>query len=194
MRPRRESIEIETEIETGIFFVKKLNLLTTLIFIFPKIQTYISNKLSFPACYKKALLYVVAWRKSCLRHNIPANAQVLYRRLCVALKSEFFISKKHLKPRSERNRENLFNVINYILADQVTIMKTTLYYRAEFPKLCVAANWCAVKGSKVCREIFVFLTESHRVNGGYWVRRMRQLPRAPLENTTYSFIFQYMFF
>ena len=31
-------------------------------------------------------------------------------------------------------------------------------------------------------------------SGGYWVRRMRQLPRAPLENTTYSFILLYMFF
>ena len=86
-----------------------------------------------------------------------------------------FISKKHLKAGNERNRDNLFNVINYILANQVTIMKKTLYYRAGFPKLC------AVKGIKVCREIFVFLIESHRVNGGYWVRRMRQLPRAPLK-------------
>ena len=73
-------------------------------------------------------------------------------RLCVALKSEFFISKKHLKPRNERNRDKLFNVINYILANQVTITKKTLYYRAGFPKLCA--------GIKVCREIFVFLTES----------------------------------
>ena len=31
---------------------------------------------------------------------------------------------------------NWFNVINYILANQVTIMKKTLYYRAGFPKLC----------------------------------------------------------
>ena len=67
-------------------------------------------------------------------------------------------------------------------------MKTTVYYRAGFPKLC------AVKGIKVCREIFVFLTESHRVNGGYWVKRMRQLPRAPLKNTAYSFVLLYMFF
>ena len=96
------------------------------------------------------------------RRNTPANAQVLYIRLCVALKSEFFISKKYLKPSNERNRENLFNVINYILANQVTIMKTTLYHRAGFPKLC------AVKGIKVYREIFMFLTERHRVNGGYW--------------------------
>ena len=120
---------------------------------------------------------------SCLRHNTPANAQVLYKRLCFALKSEFLISKKHLKPHDERNRDNLFNVINYILANQVT-----LYYRAGFPKLC------AVKGIKVCREIFVFLIESHRVNCGYWVRRMRQLARASLENTAYSFILLYMFF
>ena len=33
----------------------------TLIFIFLKIQSYILNKLASPACYKKALLYVVAW-------------------------------------------------------------------------------------------------------------------------------------
>ena len=91
-------------------------------------------------------------KKVLLRHNTPANAQVLYIRLCVALKSEFFITKKHLKPRNERNKDNLFNVINYILANQVTIMKKTLYYRAGFPKLCA--------GIKVCREIFVFLTES----------------------------------
>ena len=109
------------------------------------------------------------------RHNSPANAQVLYIRMCVALKSEFFISKKYLKPRNERNRENLFNVINYILANQVTIMKTTLYHRAGFPKLC------AVKGIKVYRKIFVFLTERHRVNGGYWERRMRHFPRLPLK-------------
>ena len=31
-------------------------------------------------------------------------------------------------------------------------------------------------------------------SGGYWVRQMRQLPWAPLENTTYSFILLYMFF
>ena len=31
-------------------------------------------------------------------------------------------------------------------------------------------------------------------SGGYWVRRMSQLPRAPLENTAYSFILLYMFF
>ena len=72
--------------------------------------------------------------------------------LCVALKSGFFISKKHLKPRNKRNRDNLFNVINCILANQVTIMKKTLYYKAGFPKLRA--------GIKVCREIFVFLTES----------------------------------
>ena len=66
-------------------------------------------------------------------------------------------------------------------------MKKTLYYKAGFPKLC------AVKRIKVCREIFVFLTESHRVTGRYWVRRMKQLPRAPLENTAYSFILLYMF-
>ena len=107
-----------------------------------------------------------------LRHNTSANAQVLYIRLCVTLKSKLFISKKHLKPRNERNKNKLFNVINYILANQVTIMKKTLYYKAGFPKLC------AVKGIKVCPEIFVFLTESHRVNVEYWVRRMRQLPRA----------------
>ena len=105
-----------------------------------------------------------------------------------------FITKKHLKPRNNRNRDNLFHLINYILGNQVTIMKKTLYYRAGFPKLCAAANWCAVKGIKVCREIFVYLTESHRVNGRYWVRRMRQLPRAPLENTAYSFIVLYIFF
>ena len=67
-------------------------------------------------------------------------------------------------------------------------MKKTLYYRAGFLKLC------AVKGIKVCREIFVLLTESHKVNGGYSVRRMRQLPRGPLENTAYSFILLYMLF
>ena len=44
-------------------------------------------------------------------------------RLCVALKSEFFIGKKHLKPRNKRNRDNLFDLINYVLANQVTIMK-----------------------------------------------------------------------
>ena len=91
-------------------------------------------------------------------------------------------------PRNERNRDKLFNEINYILANQVTIMKKTLDYRAGFPKLC------AVKGIKVCREIFMFLTESHRVNGGYWMRQMKQLPRALLENTAYSFILLYMFF
>ena len=58
-----------------------------------------------------------------------------YIRLCVALKSEFFISKKHLKPRNEWNRNNLFNVINHILANQVTIIKKTLYYRAGLPKI-----------------------------------------------------------
>ena len=31
-------------------------------------------------------------------------------------------------------------------------------------------------------------------SGGYWVRQMRQLPRAPLENSTYSFISLQMFF
>ena len=40
-------------------------------------------------------------------------------------------------------------------------MKKTFYYRAGFPKLC------AVKGIKVCREIFVFLTESHSVSQGF---------------------------
>ena len=95
--------------------------------------------------------------------------------ILVSLKSKFLISKKHLKPRNERNRDHLFNVINYILANHVTIMKKTLYYRAGFSKLC------AVKGIKVCRETFVFLKESHSVNGGYWVRRMRQLPWPPLK-------------
>ena len=55
-------------------------------------------------------------------------------------------------------------------------MKKTLYYRAGFPKLCA--------GIKVPGNFRVF----DRVNSGYWVRRMRQLPRAPLENTAYSFI------
>ena len=31
-------------------------------------------------------------------------------------------------------------------------------------------------------------------SGGYWVRRMVQLPRAPLENIAYSFVLLYMFF
>ena len=31
-------------------------------------------------------------------------------------------------------------------------------------------------------------------SGGYWVRRMRQLPRAPLENAADSFILLYMLF
>ena len=31
-------------------------------------------------------------------------------------------------------------------------------------------------------------------SGGYWVRRMRQLPRPPLENSTYSFNSLQMFF
>ena len=33
-------------------------------------------------------------------------------------------------------------------------------------------------------------------SGRYWVRRMKQLPRAPLENTAYtrSFILLHMFF
>ena len=30
-------------------------------------------------------------------------------------------------------------------------------------------------------------------SGGYWVRRMRQLPWVPLENTAYSFILLYVF-
>ena len=61
-------------------------------------------------------------------------------------------------------------------------MKKTLYYRAGFPKLCA--------GIKVPRNFRVF----DRVDGGYWVRRMRKLPRAPLENTAYSFILLYMIF
>ena len=32
------------------------------------------------------------------------------------------------------------------------------------------------------------------VCGGYWVRRMRQLPRGPLENSTYNFVSLQMFF
>ena len=31
-------------------------------------------------------------------------------------------------------------------------------------------------------------------SGGYWVRQMRKLPRAFLENTAYSFILLYIFF
>ena len=31
-------------------------------------------------------------------------------------------------------------------------------------------------------------------SGKYWVRQIRQLPRALLENTAYSFILLYMFF
>ena len=77
---------------------------------------------------------------SCFHYNTSANAQVPYILLCVALKSEFLISKKHLKRRNEQNRDNLFNVINYILAHQLTTIKKTLYYRARFPKLCVAAH------------------------------------------------------
>ena len=56
-----------------------------------------------------------------LRNNAPANAQVVYIRLRVALKSEFLINKKHLKAHNERNRDKLFNVIkpqilkNYVL-------------------------------------------------------------------------------
>ena len=45
---------------------------------------------------------------SCLCYNTPTNAQVLYIWLCIALKSEFLISKKHLKPHNEQNRDNLF--------------------------------------------------------------------------------------
>ena len=114
-------------------------------------QSEQKNKLSkfFPAELPEKPFYV-----SCLRHNTPQNAQVLYIRLCVALKSEFLISKKYLKPGNERNRDNLFNVINYILANQVTIMKKTLYYRAGFPELCAAALFR--ERIKVYREIFVF--------------------------------------
>ena len=73
---------------------------------------------------------------SCYVTIPPANVQVLYIRLCVALKSEFLISKKHLKPRNEQNRDNLFNVINYILANQVTIMKKLYTIEQGFPN-CV---------------------------------------------------------
>ena len=50
------------------------------------------------------------------------------------------------------------------------------------------------------------LNMTHLGSGGYWVRRMRQLPRAPffsgllsifgapLENSTYSFVSLQMFF
>ena len=40
------------------------------------------------------------------------------------------------------------------------------------------------------RRLAVFPVAS----GGYWVRRMRQLPRRPLENSTYSFNSLQMFF
>ena len=38
------------------------------------------------------------------------------------------------------------------------------------------------------------MVNSIKGSGGYWVRRMRQLPRPPLENTAYSFIVLCMFF
>ena len=72
-------------------------------------------------------------------------------RLCVVLKSEFLISKKHLKPRKERNRDNLFNVINYILANQVTIMKKN-FSEQGFPN-CVV---CRKRNKNVPRNFRVF--------------------------------------
>ena len=61
LRPIRETIKIEAEIEIRIFFVKKFNFINDINFYFsknPKLQ-YILNKLASPSCYKKALLYMV---------------------------------------------------------------------------------------------------------------------------------------
>ena len=108
------------------YFFKKFNLLTTIIFIFSKIQSYISNKLASPACYKKVLLYVVTWKKVLFTSQYPSKCAIPLYTVVRCFKVRIFTSKKHLKPCNKRNRDNLFNAINYILANQVIIMKKIL--------------------------------------------------------------------
>ena len=76
-------------------------------------------------------------KESLVYFTIPQQMRkFFYIHLCVALKSEFFITKKHLKPRNKRNRDNLFNVINYISANQVTIMKKLYTIEQGSQTLC----------------------------------------------------------
>ena len=65
---------------------------------------------------------------SALLNNAPANAQVLYIQLCVALKSEFLISKTHLKACNKQNRDKLFNVIKPQILKNYVLEKVNLQY------------------------------------------------------------------